>query len=290
MRAMRFAAQLDFQISDKTAAAMHEERALLGNIAAERIAVELNKLLTGKNVSDILKRHVSVLLEIIPELAPAINFKQNNPYHCFDVFTHILYSVDNAPEEALLRLTMLLHDIEKPACYTEDEDGTGHFHGHQQKSMETARSILRRLKYDNETVSTVTQLILHHDAEIKPESRNIKRWLNRIGEDRFRQLLLVKYADSMAQAEIPGKQKRAGLIEITKKLNEIIEQKQCFTLKDLAVDGRDMIALGISDGTRIGTVLNRLVEMVIEDKIKNEKETLLREAERYITEQVMTEV
>ena len=279
MRALRFAAVLGFSIEDGTAKAMHENRSLLANISVERISAELNKLIVGKNIPALLLKHVDIITEIIPELIPAIGFKQNTPYHCYDVFRHTLYSVESAPRDVHIRLTMLFHDIGKPSRYTE-ADGVGHFYGHAKVSADMAGSILKRLKYDNDTIETVTQLIIYHDAIFKPRRKQIKRWLNKIGEARFRQLVEVKKADAMAQALHVRDERVAAMNEALAVLDEILEKRLCFSLKDLAIDGRDLIAIGVPEGARIGAILNRLVLMVIDEEIENDKAALLDMAKR----------
>ena len=280
MRAMRFASVLGFEIDKNTSKAMLENKKLLKNISVERIAVELNKMITGKNIKETLTRHILIITEIIPEILPMIGFQQNNPWHYLDVWQHTLTALVNSPADVILRLTMLFHDIGKPDCYTQSEDKTGHFYGHPQISRDMARKILRRLKYDNNTVETVTQLILYHDAEIQPQKKHIKKWLNKIGEEKFRRLLEVKKADNKAQSINLAQKKLAILNNIEFLLNEIIEQKQCFSLKDLAVNGRDLIDIGIAEGSRIGVILNRLINMVIDEKTENDKTKLLEIAKR----------
>ena len=275
MRALRFASAFGFNIDSDTAKAMHDNRKLLNNIAAERIAVELNKLLMGDKVCELLSTHISVLTEIIPEFEQTIGFEQNNPYHCCDVLNHILISVNAAPKNLIIRLTMLLHDIAKPNCSTESGDGVGHFYGHPQMSSDMAGEILTRLKYDNDTIKTVTQLILYHDADIEPRQKHIKRRLNMIGEERLRQLLVIKRADAMAQSDNHSQSKLEVLDAIPPLIDEIIAQKQCFSLKDLAVNGKDLIDAGIPQGAKIGALLKRLMDTVIDEKVENDKIALL---------------
>jgi len=274
MRALRFASALGFSIDDDTSKAMIDNKKLLNNIAVERIAVELNKFITGSGVRNIMLKHMPVITEIIPEMSPVIGFKQNNPYHCYDVLNHILFSVENAPEDVEIRLSMLFHDIGKPGCYTETA-GIGHFYGHQRAGSRITKRILSRLKYDRNTVETVTELISYHDADIQPRGKNIKRWLNKIGEKRLRQLLEVKRADALAHTAGYGQKKAGELKKILALLDEIIEQKQCFSLKDLSVKGDDLIAIGIPEGVRIGKVLNQLMDMVIDERVENDRVKLL---------------
>ena len=282
MRAMRFASVLGFEIHTDTSKAMFDNKKLLNNIAVERIADELNKMIIGNGIKNILLQHTPVITEVIPEILPMIGFKQNNPWHYLDVWQHTVTSVTYTPADTALRLTMLLHDIGKPSCYTEGDDGVGHFYGHPQVSCDISKKILSRLKYDNATIDTVTQLILHHDADIQPRRKHIKRWLNKIGEERFRQLLEIKRADNKAQAIIRTQEKLDMLSDIEIILNEIIEQQQCFSLKDLAVNGRDLIDIGIPEGKQIGTILNHLMDMVIDESIENDKTTLLNAVTNFI--------
>jgi len=277
MRALRFASELGFAIESHTAEAILGKKNLLHNIASERIREELNRLLIGDNALNVLTEYVQIIVTIIPEISALIGFEQNNPYHNLDVWGHTVKSVINAPADKIIRLTMLLHDIGKPLCYT-FENEKGHFHGHQEVGTEMARKIMRRLKYDNHTVHAVTTLITYHDAEIPPRAKTIRRWLNRIGEERLRQLLLVKRADAYAHSEQFLKPRLDTLDTMTGILDEIIAQNQCFSLKDLAIDGRDLIAVGIAEGADIGRVLGVLLDMVIDGKIENEREVLLREA------------
>ena len=275
MRALRFASVFGFSIEDETARAMHENKALLHSIAAERIAAELNKLITGDGVGGVLSAHLPVLTEVIPEIAPMVGFEQNNPWHYLDVWQHTLAAVTNAAPDIVLRLAVLFHDLGKPKKYSEDEDGVGHFYGHSQVGHDMAKEILQRLKYDSNTISAVTQLILYHDAEIVPRRGNIKRWLNRLGEERFLQLLEIKRADNRAQSAALA-QKKLEMLDETKTLfDEIIGQRQCFRQRDLAVKGDDLIAIGIPEGPQIGIMLTRLTELVIDEQAENDRAALL---------------
>ena len=282
MRALRFASADGFSIDDDTAKAMFENKALLHNVAAERIATELNKLIIGDRVCEVLSVHRPVLIEIIPEFGCAVGFKQNNPYHCYDVLTHTLVSIDAAPKDLIIRLTMLFHDIAKPKCYTEANDGIGHFYGHQQESADISNAILRRLKYDNDTIRAVSQLVLYHDADIEPRRKHIKRWLNKIGELRLQQLLEVNRADIMAQSSQYRQARLERLDAVLPIVEEIIEQQQCFSLKDLAVNGRDLNNAGVPQGPEIGSILKRLLDMVIDEEIPNDKAMLLEIASNNI--------
>jgi len=274
MRALRFASALGFTIDEETSGAILRNKELLGNIAVERISVELNKMLVGENVKDILLFYTQIIEKIIPEITDMIGFKQNNPHHIYDVWRHTVESITMIPADHVLRLTMLLHDIAKPGCYTET-DSVGHFHGHQQPGSDMAGDILRRLKYPNSTIDTVKKLVLYHDAVILPDARHIKRRLSRLGENGLRLLLMVKRADIMAQSEFLRKEKLESLDKVKLVLDEIIRQRQCFSMKDLAVGGRDLIDAGIPEGAEVGSCLNRLLKLVIDESVENRKEDLL---------------
>ena len=235
MRAMRFAAVLGFEIDYATSKAMFDNKKLLHNIASERIAVELNKMIVGNNIKEIFTRHISVIGEIIPEILPAGDLLQST-----------LAALSNAPADVAIRLAVLFRDCGDVA----------------------ANKILSRLKYDNYTKKTVAQLILYRGEDIQPEKKHIKRWLNKIGEERFRQLLEIKRAES----------EDTDNIEFI--LNEIITRNECFSLKDLAVNGGDLIASGIPEGSEIGVILDKLLDMVINGQIENNKIKLLEPAEK----------
>jgi len=259
MRALRFASVLSFSIEEDTSKAMLDNKNLFKNIAVERIANEINRMITGNGVSNILLKYLPVITEIIPEIAPMNGFEQNNSYHCHDVLHHSLFSIDHAPKNIVIRLAMLFHP---------------------QVSSDMAKAILLRLKYDNDTIKDVTELVFYHDANIQPDIKHVKRWLNKIGEEKLRQLIEVKKADAMAQSVYYQKEKLGTLDKISDVLNEIIEQRQCFSLKDLAVNGKDLLAVGFEEGVEIGAALNRLIEMVIDEQVENDKHELLRIAEK----------
>lgn len=280
MRALRFASVLDFTIEEDTSASIIRNRALLRNISVERIAGELNKLILGVKAGAILFDYASVLAEIIPEINNITGYAQNNPHHYLDVWQHTIKALTNAPRDTTLRLALLFHDMGKPACYTQT-DGRGHFYGHAQISSAIAEDTLLRLKYDNDTIDTVTQLVAYQDVDIKPVCRQVKRWLNRLGEHRLRQLAEVKRADALAQAKQYRRERLAALDGLVSLIDEIIEQQQCFSLQDLAVNGRDLLAIGIEEGTGLGMVLNRLLALVIDEQIENTKTALLEAAKGF---------
>lgn len=282
MRALRFAATYGFKIEEETAAAIHRNKELLKNISAERIQSELCKMLCGEGILDILLEYKDVMAVIIPEFEPCIGFNQNNPYHMYDVYDHIAHAVAGYKgNDISVKVALLLHDIGKPECYTEDHNG-GHFHGHSVPSMRIARDVVERLRFDNKTRDEVIDLVLYHDSDIYPGVRSVKRWLNKIGYEMLCKLMQVRLADICAHSSI-NRASRADkcytIIEIAK---EIVDQQQCFQLKDLAINGYDIMALGVPSGPDVGCVLDWLLCQVLDEEVTNEHDALVEEATRYI--------
>lgn len=274
LRSLRFASVLGFCIEEQTAQSLVTNRFLLQHIAAERIAAELCKLLCGKQALNILLDFSSVITEIIPELKASIGFEQRNPYHIYTVYEHIARSVDAIPPTIPLRLAMLLHDIAKPACCTEDADGRRHFYSHQKVGTEMARVILNRLRIDTHTISQVCILVKYHDMDLEPSEKCVTRQLNRFGEEVFRELLLVKRADNAAQSEYAQSHTKM-LDELELVLEKVLEQGKCFSLKSLAVNGSDLIAAGVPQGVQIGETLRHLLALVMDGECENKKDELL---------------
>ena len=276
MRALRFGAVFGYEIEEKTAQAIHENRHILEYVAAERINVELCKLLVGDKAGDILRRYPDVLCEFWPELEPLVTLEQNNPWHCWGGWEHTIHTVEAAPSDLVLRLTMLLHDIGKPACKSTDENEIDHFYGHPAVSAKLADQMLRALKFDNKTRERVVTLVEHHDVQIPCRDRSIRKWLGRLGPETFFQLLEVKRADGMGQAYELVKDRLTELEKMKTKAKELVAQGQCFSLKNLAVNGQDVIAAGIVPGPEVGRVLEGLLERVLSGEVPNEREALLK--------------
>lgn len=275
MRALRFAATFGYDIEERTAQAVHKNRAVLDRVAAERINAELRKLLVGQNAGDVLRQYPDVFCQFWPQLGPLVTLEQNNPWHYWGGWEHTIHAVEAAPADMTLRLAMLLHDIGKPSCKSTDEKEIDHFYGHPAISAQMADQMLRALKFDNKTRERVVLLVERHDAQLPPRSQVIRRWLNRLGSEAFFQLLEVKQADNMGQAPEKVKSCLVELEEIMAKAERVLLEGQCLTLKDLAVNGRDVIAAGIAPGPEVGRVLEGLLEQVLSGEIPNERETLL---------------
>lgn len=208
--------------------------------------------------------------------------EQRNPWHLYDVFEHAVRAVECAPQDEALRLTMLLHDIGKPTCMTVDAAGVGHFPRHLEKSAAMADAMLRRLKFDNAMREQVVELIACHDAELSPAPRTVRRWLARLGPERFFQLLEVQRADALAQNPERARARLDALPEIARCARACIDAGACLSLSGLAVGGRDILAFGVS-GPAVGAVLRGLLDRVIDGELPNDRETLLQEAARILT-------
>lgn len=285
LRALRFASVYGFKIEEKTSAAIHRNRYLLNNIAAERIRSELTKMLCGEGIVDILIEYSDVMSVIIPELAPCIGFNQNNPYHMYTVYDHITHAVGNYKgSDISIKMALLLHDIAKPSCYSVDSiDGvTGHFYGHSVPSAHIAKDVTDRLRFDNKTKAEIVELVRYHDVVINPDVRSIKRLMNKIGPEILDKLFRVRTADIYAQSEL-GRDSRISKCDKAYGIAKYIEcDRQCFRIKDLAVNGHDIMSLGVEAGPTVGKVLKHLLDKVLDGALANEYGPLIGEANRYL--------
>ncbi len=280
MRAVRFSAQLDYSIEEKTLGALSGLVPTLRRISAERIRTELSKLLlSGHPEKLFLLDETGILDVIMPELALCLKTPQHNPHHCFNVGEHIIRSVCAVRADQVLRLTMLFHDLGKPACRTTDEDGIDHFHGHAQVSADLALSIMKRLKYDNASIDDVVLLVKNHDLKIEDDARSVRRAVNRVGERMFPLLLEVKRADLAAQSDYQREEKARHLDRIEELFRKVLEEKDCVSLKTLAVGGRELMAWGEKPGREMGRVLQAMLDDVLETPGHNER-TYLEQAYR----------
>lgn len=279
MRALRFSAVLGFTIDKSTLSAARELKDLLKNVAAERVYIELTKLLCGKNAYKILMECPDILGVWLPEILPMVGFNQHNRHHIYDVWQHTAVVVANIVPVPHLRLAALIHDMGKPGTFSMGKDGQGHFYGHPKLSTEIAGNILSRLKVDNDTRYKVIELVRHHDTPLADNEKQIKRKLNKLGENLFFDLIKICRADNMGQSpKYRNRQKGLNLVEATAK--EIISRKECFSLKSLAVNGRDLIDAGFRAGPELGKILNSLLEQVIDGGLENKKDILITAARK----------
>lgn len=285
MRAVRFSAQLDYEIEEQTKKAICKLAPNLVNISAERIQTELVKLVISPHPEKLLVAYETDITKVIlPEFDACMKTRQKNPYHCYNVGEHTIKSMEAVRADKVLRLAMLFHDFGKPVKWTTDENGIDHFYGHPEISEEMTRQILRRLKFDNETLRIVTALVKFHDMDINPAAKSIRRSILKTGEDIFPLLLEVKRADMEAQSSFSYEKKLELLQAINKAYEEVLEAEQCVSLKTLAVTGRDLMQkLNMPPGKEIGEILKQLLDYVIEEPAHNQKELLLEKAMEYRT-------
>lgn len=278
MRAMRFASVYGFEIEAETASAIHRLKGTLTDVAAERIRVELAKLLCGQGAGKILREYSDVIFTILPQLAPMKGFDQHTPFHAWDVWEHTVRAVENAPANETLRLTMLLHDSGKPAAFTVDENGVGHAHGHHRISAEIAAEVLAYLRLDNATRDRVLLLVEHHDWPLSCDRLQLKRRLNKFGEEALFQLIDVQCADEAAKGTELSQAMLVQKEAIRPALTALLAEHPCVTLRDMAVGGRDLMAEGIAHGKALGETLNWLLDEVLNERLPNEREALLAAA------------
>ena len=277
LRGLRFAAVLGFSVDPATGVSIHRHGELLRDIAAERIQVELFKLLCGAHAAEALREYVDVTGAFWPELLPMVGFDQRNRHHCYDVWEHTLHALEAVPADPVLRCTMLLHDIGKPACFTVDEKGSGHFYGHPEVSRDLADGMLRRLKCGTAFRETVVRLVAWHDRDISRTEWGLRRALRALGEEDLRRLIAVKRADNLAQApEFRDTQAEIDRAETI--MEKLLVENACVSLKQLAVNGRDLMELGLS-GPTVGQTLSELLDAVVDGKLPNERSALLEQAE-----------
>ncbi len=276
LRAVRFAAQLGFEIEEKTGEAIRKLALDLSNISAERIQVELVKMAVAPHPECIeLACDLGITNVILPEFDAMMATKQETPHHKYNVGVHTIKSMEAVRPEKVLRLTMLLHDCAKPLMKTVDSAGVAHFKGHDVKGEEVAKKILKRLKFDNDTMRKVCRLVRWHDYRMPAKMLEVRRAMYKIGEDLFPSYLEVRKADLAAQGDYLREEKENNIRGIEACYREILEKKQCVSLKNLAVSGNDLIEAGMSPGREIGETLNKLLDYVIEHPEANRKEDLL---------------
>lgn len=290
LRALRFAAQLGFAIAPDTLAAMRAKAGFLADISAERIRVELTKLLLSDQPECLgeIGYTCGITAVVLPELDAMMKTAQENRNHCYSVGEHSLKAVSYIEATPVLRWAALLHDVGKPDCKTMDEAGVAHFYGHAKQSAERAHEIMRRLKFDNDTVKRVRELVYWHDYNWGDhvDSRRVRRAAARIGPDYMEDLGRLQRADVLAQSDFMRQEKLDLLDTIATLYAQVQQEQQCLTLKQLAIDGSDLMELGMRPGKQIGEVLKRLLEHVIEVPSDNERQILRQMAQDIINQTI----
>lgn len=277
LRAVRFSAQLDFEIDEDTKCAIKNQADFLKDISAERIQVELDKLLRSNHPEKMRDAYqMGITKVVLPEFDAMMETEQNHIHHMYSVGEHTIRVMQEVPPTRHLRWAALLHDIAKPRTKTSDEKGD-HFYGHNQVGEEMAREILRRLKFDNDTIAKVKRLVLWHDYGMGecPSLRSFRKSLSKMGADLFPEYVYIKRADTLAQSMYLREEKLANLETLKAYYEQILEEQQCLSLKDLAVTGKDLMEHGMQPGKELGVMLSYLLEQVLENPELNEKDTLL---------------
>lgn len=296
LRAVRFSAQLDFQIEEKTRKAIRAKAALLKNISAERIRMELTKLLISDHPDRLrMLYELGISRVILPQFDRMMETEHNNIHHIYTVGEHtiktVCYVAGSAAENrfsprerCILRWTMLLHDVDKPSTLTVGKDGQNHFYGHPEKGAATAKRILKDLKFDNNTLEAVVHLIKWHNYKFSLTPQGIRRAAAKIGKEYMELLFEVMRADSCGKNPAYIDDKLKELEEARRLYDEMISKNECVSLKDLKISGRDLIEAGFKPGRDMGIILNRLLEAVIENPALNNKETLLAMANSFMND------
>ncbi len=285
LRAIRFKAQLGFRIEDETKKAILKLNNLLGNVSVERIREEFNKIILSNPYTLFDLVELKLIKFICPEFLGTIGIDQRNPNHHLNVANHIVESMVAAPADIVLRLTMFFHDVGKPQTMTVDKKGVGHFYSHNIASEKVAKRTLKRLKYSNKIIKTVTHLIHYHDSFPEATKKSVRRFVNKHGIEYSELFFHVWRADMKAQEPIHLQEKLDTIDKVEQIFIDIKESRPALSIKDLEINGNDLMELGVSEGPEIGNILNELLEEVINDPSKNQKETLVKRAKDIMNKQ-----
>lgn len=278
LRCLRFASVLGFSIEDGTAEALFKTEDLLLEISHERVREELSKLLCGQSAGNVLRIYNRAVFTVLPELAPMEGCLQENPYHCWDVWEHTLHALEASPQDKFLRWAAFLHDCGKPVVKSYGADGTAHFYGHEKASAETAEAIMARLRFSNRDRDGILELIRLHGEPYPISEKRLKRLLRKLGEEQLSRLFRLSEADLSGQSPHLYGQRIKAIRQTEARAKELAAQGQCLSLRDLAVNGNDLRALGYPAGPSLGAALKNLLESVLDGKIQNEKTALLERA------------
>lgn len=280
LRALRFSCQLNFVIDEITENSMLDNKELINNVSMERINTEFIKIINAEYVFSFpFYSYNKIISQFIPEVVPMVSFDQNNPYHYLDVFAHScqvlticrLYNAD-----LITKLAAFFHDIGKPHCYQDDENGIRHFKGHGKVGADMTDAIMRSLKFDNDTREKVVQLIYYHDATFEVDKKYVRRWLNKIGVNQFKRLLMLRRADIMGQSKYYREERIQKLDAVKDCLEEVLKEKPAFSIKDLEIDGKDVMKYMLMDECpEVGYWLKHILKMVIDGDLQNNRDDLI---------------
>ena len=283
IRALRFAVRYGFSIEENTLNAMRKNIELLDKVSRERVTSELEKIFSyNKPVRELFTACDFIIKQIFPEIAKCIGFKQHNKYHTHTVYEHMLYVVDYCNTDKFeIKIAALLHDIGKPDTFERDMEGQGHFYGHPAISKEICeKMLLERLRLTTEQYNRVLELVEYHDFALTATKQSVKRALNKFGEDFLYDWFILKQAD-MDDHIYPNKNHQyiIDINGIKSIMQELKEEDACFKIKDLKIDGNDIMKeLGLKPGKQVGKILQSLLEEVIDEKIINDHEVLITRA------------
>ncbi len=267
MRALRFASRLGFSLDTATYDAVFECKKLLEKISYERITSEFVQLIFGKCADNILREYRDIIAVFIPEIVPCFNFEQHSPYHKFDVWEHTIHAVKESSQKENVKIAMFFHDISKPECCVIDENGRGHFKGHPLRSSQIAEIIMKRMRFSNNTIDSVKTLIIHHSDELK-DKYEIRKLVGQIGFENALSLIDVQRADSLSKHEFCRERLKESDNQ-ERIIKEILENNDCVSIKDLKINGNDLMEIGF-EGIKIKEVLNLLLDKVMTDSIEND--------------------
>ena len=267
LRGVRFAVRFRLTPEENTLQAMKDLAPLLDKLAKERVFGELCKLLPLITAEDMLT-YAPILVQAVPALAPCVGFLQHNPHHQHDVYTHTAQVVAATPADPAVRWAALLHDCGKPACFSQDEQGIGHFYGHAEVSAQKAEQTLLDLKAPTALRERVCLLVARHMTPLEPDKKLLRRYLGKYGVDAIHQLLYLQDADRTGKG-------MDNTDTIRTLLQELEEENACLTIRDLQINGADLLAAGFAPGPEMGKRLQWLLEQVQDEVIPNEKAALL---------------
>jgi tRNA nucleotidyltransferase (CCA-adding enzyme) len=274
LRAIRMSGKYKFKIDEITYELMIKHKELINNVAKERIATEINYIMVYDDIYNIINDNKEIFFTLIPELENTYSFNQNNPYHIYDLYNHILNVIKNVSPILEVRLAALFHDLGKLKTYSEDENGIGHFYGHPAISSKIAKTTLKKYKYDNKTIDVVSKLVEFHELQITYSKKSIRRLLNKFGKENIDLLFQLRRSDILSQNP-KFKDRIKDLDRMYKITKEIIANDECFTLKQLAINGNDLISIGISNGATIGKILDDCLNNIIEGNLPNDRTLIL---------------
>ncbi|MBR2836333.1 MAG: HD domain-containing protein [Coriobacteriales bacterium] len=287
LRGVRFCSQMGFSIEDETSQAIHAHVDDIDHVAVERVSVEYDSIVCGKNAVNALRSYVDVVSKVIPAVSRMVGFDQRSTWHVYDVWEHCLHALDALEKDSskLVKHVTLLHDIGKPQCFTVGEDGRGHFYGHEEHGARLVRAAFKRLRWRATDIAIAGVLVAQHDHHIEPTERGVRRMLARLARaypgaeeyapKMFEDLLSIKRADTLAHAPICTERRLEEIDKVEATYLALEEQSRAFSIRDLSVNGGDVIALGVAPGPAVGHILKRALNAVIEGDVRNEREALL---------------